>query len=176
MQMGELAAPAPLLTVVLRSYDLTAQLKGRSKPMTITRGIVVAAMLAGLAVGTASTAWSDTTMSGHYTWTSTNRNGQSTSGDYYFTPCGDGCASVSSTSGGPAVGQARLVDGQWTLDGTWAVSCPDGTSAGEPVAYHDTWDPNTLAGTDTLTSSASGCGNRAGGQQINTLQLSQAGG
>ncbi len=141
--------------------------------MTITRGIAAAAMLAGLAVGTGSTAWADTTMSGHYTWTTTApHSGHSTSGDYYFTPCGDGCASAASTPGGPALGQARLVHGQWTMDGTWPVGCPDGTSV--PVSYHDTWDQNTLAGTDALTYSVPACGNPAGYQQINNLQIRQA--
>jgi hypothetical protein len=39
--------------------------------MTITRALAAAAMLAGLAVGTASIAWADTTMSGHYIMTET---------------------------------------------------------------------------------------------------------
>lgn len=140
--------------------------------MTITRGIAAAAMLAGLAVGTAGTVWADTTMSGHYIWTSTNPQGNSSHGDFYFTPCGDGCASVASTPGGPAVGQAKLVNGQWTMDGTWSYRCGDGTS--NPQPYHDAWDQNTLAGTETITPSASACGAPAGHQQINNLQLRQA--
>jgi hypothetical protein len=44
--------------------------------MTVTRGIAAAAMLAGLAVGTASVAWAAPTMSGHYTKT-TNRSATS---------------------------------------------------------------------------------------------------
>jgi hypothetical protein len=76
--------------------------------MTFTRGIAAAAMLAGLAVGTASGAWADPRMSGHYTWTSTSPTGESSSGDYYFTPCGDGCASVASTPGGPGRGAGAV--------------------------------------------------------------------
>jgi hypothetical protein len=146
--------------------------------MTVTRVIAGTAIFAGLAVGTASTAWADpqndthpNQLSGHYTWTSTNPNGQSTSGDYYFTPCGDGCASVATTPGGPAVGQARLVDGQWTMDGTWSVSCSGGTPGADPQSYHDTWDPNTLAGTDVITTTGPACGSH---QQTNNLQLTQA--
>ena len=37
------------------------------------------------------------------------------------------------------------------MDGTWSVRCPDSTLGANPEPYHDTWDPNTLAGTDTLT-------------------------
>jgi len=141
--------------------------------MAITRAIGAAAMLAGLAIGTASTVWADTTMSGHYTWTSTSPTGQSASGDYYFTPCGDGCASVASTPGGPAVAQVRLVNKQWTMNGAWPVRCSDGTTS-NPVPYHDTWDPKTLAGKDAITYSVPGCGHPAGYQQINNLQLRPA--
>jgi hypothetical protein len=140
--------------------------------MTIRRGIAAAAMLAGLAVGTASTAWAAPTMSGHYIWTTTNPQGKSSHGDFYFTPCGDGCASVASTPGGPSVGQARLVNGQWTMDGTWPYRCADGTPTSQP--YHDVWDQNTLAGTETITPSGPACGAPAGQQQITTLQLKQA--
>jgi hypothetical protein len=38
--------------------------------MTVARVIAATAMFAGLGVGTASTAWADTTMSGHYIKTS----------------------------------------------------------------------------------------------------------
>jgi hypothetical protein len=67
--------------------------------MTVTRAMAATAMLAGLAAGTASTAWagpSDRTpqMSGHYIETDTSENGQTTTSDWYFTPCGDGCASA----------------------------------------------------------------------------------
>jgi hypothetical protein len=58
------------------------------------------------------------------------------------------------------------------MDGTWALRCSDGTSV--PSSYHDTWDQKTLAGTDALTYSVQACGNPAGYQQINTLQLRQA--
>jgi hypothetical protein len=144
--------------------------------MTVTRGIAAATMLAGLAAGTASAAWAAPTMSGHYIFTSTNTTtGVSIPADWYFTPCGDGCASVAYTPGGPAAGQARLVNGQWTMDTPAdAVRCPDGTEVAKALSSHDTWDPNTLAGTDALTYNVPACGNRAGFQQINNLQLRQA--
>jgi hypothetical protein len=54
--------------------------------MTITRKIAAAAMLAGLAVGTASTVWAAPTMSGHYLVTETNpTTGGSMPIDWYFT-------------------------------------------------------------------------------------------
>jgi hypothetical protein len=66
--------------------------------MTVTRAIAATAMFAGLAIGTASPAWADQTMSGHNIETVTDpSSGQSITNDWYFTPCGDGCASVVST-------------------------------------------------------------------------------
>jgi hypothetical protein len=141
--------------------------------MTITRGFAAAAILAGLAVGTASTAWSDTTMSGHYIRTVTNpTTGQSRTNDWYFTPCGDGCASVVST--GSPLGQARLVNGQWTMDATVDVPCTDGTVVPRASQNHFTWDPNTLAGTTQVTDTLPVCGNPVGYQQTNNFQLRQA--
>lgn len=140
--------------------------------MAMTRAIAAAAMFAGLAVGTASAAWADTTMSGHYTWTSTTPRGSAMSGDYYFTPCGDGCASVATAPGGQAVALARLINGQWTMEGTWAIRCADG-SPGPNEPYHDTWDPNTLEGTSTLMYNVPACGHPPGYQQTNHLQLRQ---
>ena len=85
--------------------------------MTMTRGFAATAIFAGLAVGTASAAWAETTMSGHYLRIETDpQTGQSETDDWYATPCGDGCASLADTPGGPALSQARLVNGQWTLD------------------------------------------------------------
>src|SRR6516165_8018655 len=97
--------------------------------MAIAPGFAATVIFAGLAVGTASAVWAETTLSGHYIRTETNpQNGQSVTDDWYATPCGDGCASLASTPGGPAISQARLVNGQWTLDSSvHTVICPDGT-------------------------------------------------
>ena len=144
--------------------------------MTITRGIAAAAMFAGLAVGTASTAWADTTMSGHYIRTETNpQTGHSQTDDWYIAPCGDGCASVATRPDATAPSQARLVNGQWTLDSAvHTLICPDGTVAPNAVSAHYTWDPNTLAGTVQLTAQGPACGIPAGYQNTNTVQLTQA--
>ena len=98
--------------------------------MTIARGFAAAAIVAGLAVGSAGTTWAaESTMSGHYLRTETDpQTGQSETDDWYATPCGDGCASLADTPGGPVLSQARLVNGQWTLDSAvHTLSCPDGT-------------------------------------------------
>jgi hypothetical protein len=129
----------------------------------------LAALVAAGAVAVAPAAYADMTMSGHYIWTTTNPSGRSSSGDFYFTPCGDGCASVASAPGGPAFGRARLVNGRWTLDGTWPIRCSDGTSAAEQ--YHDWWDPNTLTGSEVWSYGVPACGQPAGHQQINALVL-----
>lgn len=53
------------------------------KTKSVTRGIAAAAMLAGLAVGTASGACAAPTMSGHHTETETEpQSGKTNSGDW----------------------------------------------------------------------------------------------
>ena len=143
--------------------------------MTLTRAIAAAAMLASLAVGTASAAWAETTLSGHYIRTETDPlTGQSVIDDWYATPCGDGCASLSAP-GGPALSQARLVNGQWTLDSAiHTLMCPDGTLVPDAVSAHYTLDPNTLAGTVLLTYQVPACGIPAGSVLANNVQLSRA--
>lgn len=141
--------------------------------MTITRGLAAAAMLTGLAVGTASTAWADTTMSGHYIMTETYKDGRPVTNDWNFTPCGDGCASL--VSNGIPVGQARLVNGQWTSpEAAGDIHCPDGTVVPNASSAHMVWDPNTLAGTDQITLTVPACGAPAGYQYGRNIQLRPA--
>jgi hypothetical protein len=144
--------------------------------MIVTRAIAATAMFAGLAVGVASAAWAETTMSGHYIRTETDpQTGQSASDDWYATPCGDGCASIADTPGGPELTKARLVNGQWTLTSVLhTVACPDGTVVPNAVSGHYTWDPNTLAGTVQLTYNVPACGNPAGYQATDPVQFTQA--
>jgi hypothetical protein len=142
--------------------------------MTISRGIATAAVLAGLAVGTASPAWADQTMSGHYIKIDKAPRGGSQTQDWYFTPCGDGCASVAVAPGAQPLSQARLVNGQWTMDITADGVCQDGTEVPGAISAHLSWDPNTLAGTTQNTYTAPMCGTPAGHQTTNTLQFRQA--
>ena len=140
--------------------------------MAIARGIAAAAMLTGIAFGTASTAWAEQpTMSGHYIETVTNSAGQSTTNDWYFTPCGDGCASA--TVNGEQ-GQARLVNGQWTIDMVGRQVCGDGTEVPNATSAHRTWDPNTLAGTDQQVYMQAACGQPPGYTRTNQIQLRPA--
>jgi hypothetical protein len=151
--------------------------------MIITRAIA-AAMFAGLAIGAASPAWADpqdphdrknNQMSGHYIRTETASTGQPVTADWYATPCGDGCASIAlNTPNTQPFGQARLVNGQWAIDDTSDAVCPDGTVVPSASSTHYAWDANTLAGTAQLTLKVPACGNPAGYQQTNKLQLRQA--
>jgi hypothetical protein len=143
--------------------------------MTITRGFAAIVIFAGLAVGTASAAWAETTMSGHYIRSEIDpQTGESEADEWYATPCGDGCASIASTPGGPAISQARLVNGQWTLtSAVHTLTCPDGTVVPNAVNAYYTWDPNTLAGNVQLTYEVPACGNPAGYQKTNFVQLWQ---
>ena len=140
--------------------------------MVATRAIATTAMLAALAAGTASTALAAPTMNGHYTYTSTGANGQSVTSDWYVTPCGDGCASV--VSKGTPLGQARLVNAHWTMDGTSNAVCADGPKVHDAVSDHFTWAPNTLAGTVNETFKVPACGWPAGYSYSLNLQLRQA--
>jgi hypothetical protein len=141
--------------------------------MAIARGFAATAIFASIAVSAASTAWADPpTMSGHYIETRTTVNGKSITNDWNVTPCGDGCATV--VSNGAALGQARLVNGQWTMDGTAYLRCADGTSVPNALSNHYTWDPNTLAGTIQQTYNVPACGQPAGFSETNTMQIRQA--
>jgi hypothetical protein len=158
--------------VLQRTYELREQLVRRHKIMTITPGLAVAATFAAVAVGAASPACADQTMSGHYIATESNVNGRSTTNDWYVTPCGDGCASV--LSNGTSLGQARLANGHWTMDGTSNAVCADGPKVHDAVSDHFTWDPNTLAGTVNETFKVPACAWPAGYSYSLNLQLRQA--
>jgi hypothetical protein len=147
--------------------------------MTVTRAMAATAMLAGLAVSPASTAWagpSDRTpqMSGHYIETDTSENGQTTTSDWYFTPCGDGCASAANTPGGRSL-QVQLVGGKWKMDTTDPAQCPDGTQVPNALRTRATWDSKTLEGTGVSTYIVPACGQPAGLQlRPFKIQLKQA--
>ena len=143
--------------------------------MTVTRSLAVAAAFAAVTVGAAAPATAAPEMnSGHYKETETDAGGRSTTDDWYISPCGDGCASVAH-KGAKAFGQAKVVGGQWTLDVTGETAmCPDGTQVPSALSAHYTWDPKTLAGSVQTTADAPECGDPAGFQATDTIQLRQA--
>ncbi|WP_152531391.1 hypothetical protein [Mycobacterium sp. UM_CSW] len=111
------------------------------------RTFATAATFAAVAVGAAAPASAAPVMSGHYLKTTTDPGGgRAFTENWYFTPCGDGCADMSSPASGVS-GRAMLVDGQWTLDSTEDIVCKGGVTEGNAANAHYTWDPNTLAGT-----------------------------
>ena len=116
--------------------------------MNVTRGFAVAATFAAVAVGAPAPASAAPVMSGHYIKTTTypTGGGHTLTEDWFFTPCGDGCADMSSPAAGGGA-RAMLVNGQWTIDSVSDVVCKDGTTEGYGAQAHYTWDPNTLAGT-----------------------------
>ncbi|OBI81071.1 hypothetical protein A9X00_09735 [Mycobacterium sp. 1245805.9] len=86
-------------------------------------------------------------MSGHYLKTTTDPGaGRTFTENWYFTPCGDGCADMSSPATGLS-GRAMLVDGQWTIDSTEDIVCKGGVTEGNAANAHYMWDANTLTGT-----------------------------
>lgn len=161
--------------------------------MKIIRALASAAILAGLATGSACAKSPEhqadqaspttthgtgnaATMNGHFTATYT-KGGASSNVDWYFTPCGDGCAQVAIGHSGSAPLQAHLVDGRWVLENNKdSGRCPDGsTPSNGTFASRMVWDPTTLGGTVQQTLTQPGCGVAAGtamGEQH--LQLKQA--
>jgi len=140
--------------------------------MAIVRGLAATAVFAGLAVGTAGTAWADLpTMNGNYTETSTTPDGRTLTTAWAVNPCGDGCVYIKAGAGGS---QARLVDGQWVLDTLDNVNCSDGTYIQYAANAHITWDPNTLAGTAQHVYIMPACGRPPGYTQTDQIQLKQA--
>jgi hypothetical protein len=142
--------------------------------MTVTESLAVAATFAAVAVGAATPASAAPELSGHYIETETAATGRSTTDHWYFASCGDGCASVA-RKGAKAFGRAQLVGGQWKLDVTGETAiCQDGTQVPDALSAHYTWDPSTLAGTVQTTADAPECGDPAGYQVIDNIQLRQA--
>jgi hypothetical protein len=129
--------------------------------MAIARGFASAAMLAGLAIGLAAPASAAPVMSGHYIMTTTATYGLSFTENWYFTPCGNGCASV--VDQGQLLGYAQFVSGQWTLDYIGWAGCPDGSYLPNANSSHLKWDPDTLVGTIDIISFRPGCGSPVGG-------------
>ncbi|WIM88358.1 hypothetical protein PT015_02275 [Candidatus Mycobacterium wuenschmannii] len=137
--------------------------------MTITRGAAAGALLAGLAlVFTAPTSSADP-FEGHYIETETYPDGhQDPPSDWYVSSCGDGCASIQH------LGQAKLANGQWTLDGKGGVSCEQGGDTPDAIGFHYAWDAHTLDGTVEITNKVDACGNAAGYRETNKIHLAPA--
>jgi hypothetical protein len=113
-------------------------------------------------------------MSGHYIKTTTypTGGGQTVTEDWFFAPCGDGCADMSSPAAGGGA-RAMLVDGQWTIDNISDIVCKDGTTEGNAANTHYTWDPNTLAGTVQVTQNQAVC-DHAPQSYVVSVQLTKA--
>lgn len=137
--------------------------------MAIARVAAATAVLAGLAVPAASTAWADTpTMNGSYTLTSTSPGGKAMTTDWSVSSCGDACVYVKAGAGGS---QARLIGGQWVMDTMDDLRCADGTYTQFATNAHYTWDPNTLAGTNEISYFMPACGHPAGFHQTNQISI-----
>ena len=136
--------------------------------ITITRGFATGALFAGLAMVFTAPVSSADSLDGHYIETETYPDGHSIHDDWYITSCGDGCASIKH------LGDAHLVDGQWTLDGKGGVSCEEGGDVRDAIAFHYTWDPNSLDGNVQITNNVAACGNPQGYQENNNLHLALA--
>jgi hypothetical protein len=135
--------------------------------MAIARGLAaMVTILGGSALVLATPATAAPVMSGHYVVTVNNTiTGQTTREDWYFTPCGDGCASVQPW------GHARFADGQWSLDTTSNALCRNDITVFQAEDAHYVWDPGTLAGTVHLTGRNTACGRPLGYTFVNSVQF-----
>ncbi|WP_155770059.1 hypothetical protein [Mycobacterium asiaticum] len=145
--------------------------------MTVSRRIAAAVVVVvWLAIGSAGTAFAAPALSGHYVATVTSASGETTDSDWYFTPCGDGCASVANAPGGPAFGNARLVNGQWTLVWHSDAFCPGGSRVPGVYVSYASWDPVTLEGKDDSGIDTPICGSGGRPPRVTQhLQLTQVG-
>jgi hypothetical protein len=161
--------------------------------MAIARCITTTAFLGSLALGLAAPAgaWgpggpapipADFNPDGHYIGTQIDPKtgqpltveGHLVQNHWYFSSCGDGCASAAHTLGEPPVGQAHLVNGEWVLETTDAAECPDGTVVPDAIHGRRSWDPNTLVETIQTTGILPACGNPAGATKTVNGQLALA--
>ena len=143
--------------------------------MTITRGIATAAVFAGLAVGTAGTAWADTSFSGRYTSTDTSSGGNVHTETWNVAPCGDGCVKISVDGGGGAPWTAQLTNGQWQWDESDDMVCNDGSKVSSASTSHNAIDAAALRGTSLVTYKKAGCGeDNVGKTFTHTLVLTPA--
>lgn len=142
-----LAGPDLAAAGCARRHDLFDPRRRHGSETTFARSLATAATFAAVAVGAAGPASAAPVMSGHYIKTTDPAGGgRAFTDSWYFTPCGDGCADLSSPASGVS-GRATLVDGQWTFDSTEDIVCRGGVTEGNAASAHYTWDPNTLAGT-----------------------------
>ncbi len=125
--------------------------------MTITRGFAAGAMLAGLALVVTAPVSTADPLNGHYIETETYPDG-------HQAPQTTGSSPPAATDA-PTIqhlGQAHLVNGQWTLDGKGGVSCEEGGDVRDAINFHYTWDPNTLDGTVQITNNVASLWQPAG--------------
>ena len=136
--------------------------------MRMTRGLAAGAMFAGLALVLTAPVSSADPLNGHYIETETYPTVTRSTTTGTSSPAVTGAPSIKE------LGQANLVNGQWTLDGKGGVSCEQGGDVHDAINFHYTWDPNTLDGNVQITNNVDACGNPAGYQENNKLHLALA--
>jgi hypothetical protein len=115
--------------------------------MIIFRRLATAVIFsAGSAIAFAGSAWAED-LNGAYTATAWSDG--SPDNILTFTPCGSGCARMTTSEGTSS--DTHLADGKWTVDPFKRTgTCDDGTTATDDT-HHMTIDAETLAGTTFVT-------------------------
>ncbi|MFV9634539.1 hypothetical protein [Mycobacterium neumannii] len=142
--------------------------------MTTTRELPAAIILAaGVAIGSAGTAWADGPVApspGELSGTYSYESDTGRVNTWVITPCGPGCADVAVTPVTdprvvPYGGRALLNNGRWdmTVQYAQAVRCkPPHDYATVPGTVVFSWEAATLNGTAVNTQTAAACGDPAG--------------
>ncbi len=161
-----------------RGTDMNATARGFAIAITAVAtsaaGCASTAPTSTAPTSTARTALAAPVMKGHYTETTTNgTSGQSTHNDWYATPCGDGCAKIAVGEPSTPTVEAKIVNGQWSMDTVSHEVCADGTTVPEAFSAHYLWDPHTLTGTVRTTNQIAACGDAAGHVGTQNIHLKQ---
>lgn len=115
--------------------------------MVIFRRLATAVLFAaGSAIAFAGSAWAED-LDGAYTATGWSDGSPDLA--WTFTPCGPGCARLT-TSGGTS-SDAHLADGTWTVDPFKSTGTCDDDITTTDDTHHMTIDADTLAGTTFVT-------------------------
>jgi hypothetical protein len=139
---------------------------------------------AGVAIGSAGTAWADGPVqatAGQLSGTYTYQSDTGRVNTWVITPCGPGCADVAVTPVtdprvAPYGGRAVLDDGRWTMviETAQAVRCqPPNDNVTVPGTVAFAFDAATLNGTAVNIQNVDGCGDPAGAAYESGFGLAQ---
>ncbi len=133
----------------------------------LTKNLAIAAAITAGALVAVAPVHADPVLNGHWVETTTV-NGKPRSNDWYFTPCGAGCAKDRDGA------TAHLQGSNWVMDDTSNTICDDGTEVDDVLNSHYSFDASSGAGTVTTSYIRAACGQPAGGSQTTPVTFRPA--